>query len=75
MGLKKMSQNYPRNKETTSKKDPKMFSTPFVSRVINIVCPAPPIKCRMEYPIEIVIDDGRLHEVVIHKLLPRQLIF
>ena len=52
-----------------------MFSTPFVSRVINIVCPSAPVKCRIEYPSEIVIDDGRLHEVVIHKLLPRQLIF
>jgi len=50
-----------------------MFSTPFVSRVINIVCPSAPVK--MEYPIEIVIDDDRLHEVVIHKLHPRQLIF
>ena len=63
---------YPRDKETTSKES-RMFSTPFMARITNIVCPAAPEKVRMEYPSEIVIDDGRLHEVVIHR--PRKLIF
>ena len=63
---------YPRDKETTSKKESKMF-TPFLSRVINAVCPSAPIKIRQQYPIEIIIDDGKLHEVVIHS--PRKLIF
>ena len=47
---------YPRNKETTSKES-KMFSTPFMARITNIVCPAAPEKVRMEYPSEIVIDE------------------
>ena len=57
---------YPRDKETTSKKESKMFSTPIMSRIINIVCPAAPIKTRVEYPTAIIIDNGKLHEIIIH---------
>lgn len=71
-----MSKIYTSCKETTSKKESKMFSTPIMSRIVNILCPAAPIKTRMEYPSAIIIDDGKLHEVVIHARSPvRRLIF
>ena len=71
-----MSKIYTSCKETTSKKESKMFSTPIMSRIVNILCPAAPIKTRMEYPSAIIIDDGNLHEVVIHARSPvRRLIF
>ena len=67
-----MSKIYSNCKETNSKKELRMFSNPFISRIVNIVCPAAPKQIRIEYPNEILIDDGKLHEVVIHKLLTRR---
>lgn len=44
-----------------------MFKTPF-KNIYNIVCPCPnaPVKPRLS---EIVIDDGKLHEIIIVKRL------
>ena len=72
-----MSKIYTSCKETTSKKESKMFSAPFMTRIKNIICPDAPIKTRrIEYPAAIIIDDGKLHEVVIHGRSPvRRLIF
>ena len=64
-----MSQLYPRQKETMNKNN-KMFSTP-LKRISQIVCPSAPIKYKLT---EIVIDDGNLHEVVIHGV-QRRLVF
>jgi hypothetical protein len=61
-----MSKIYPSCKEDTSKKESKMFSTPIMSRIANIVCPPAPIKMRVEYPTAIIIDNGKLHEIIIH---------
>ena len=47
-----------------------MFSTP-IKRISEIVCPSAPIKYKLT---EVVIDDGNLHEVVIHNV-QRRLIF
>jgi len=73
-----MSKIYFGIKETTSKKEYKMFSTPIMSRIVNIVCPAAPIKTRVEYPTAIIIDNGKLHEIIIHPRsapINRRLIF
>ena len=55
------------HKETTSKNN--MFS---ISNITNIVCPPAPKKNYNHRLYEIIIDDGNLHEVIIH---PKKLVF
>jgi hypothetical protein len=64
-----MSQWYSQQKETMNKNN-EMFSTP-LKRISEIVCPSAPIKYKLN---EVVIDDGDLHEIVIHNV-QRRLIF
>jgi hypothetical protein len=64
-----MSQLYPRQKQTMNKNN-RMFSSPLMKKISNVVCPDAPIKsARLT---EIIIDDGNLHEVVIAQ---RKLLF
>ena len=59
-----MSQNQPGQKETLNKTAPvKMFSTPLMKKISNIVCPNAPIKHRLT---EVVVDDDKLHEIIVH---------
>ena len=51
----------------------------FLTKIINIICPPPPKKgysqlfTGLKWELDqVVIDDGKLHEVVIH---PRHLVF
>lgn len=64
-----MYQWYPSKKETSNKNNT-MYSTPVIKRIVNVVCPSAPIKSKLT---EVIIDDGKLHEIVVH--CNRRLVF
>ena len=61
-----MSQTYSGQKQTMNKNN-RMFSTPIMKKISNVVCPGAPIKSSRL--TEVVVDDGLLHEVVVQKRL------